>query len=323
MTEFGLIERYFAPLSEAAPGAMMLRDDAALIPGRAGVDTVCTADMLVAGVHFLADDPPADIARKMLRVNLSDLAAMGAEPHGYLLSIAFPAAPEAAWMEAFSAALAEDQARFRVTLLGGDTVSTSGPLTLNVTALGHVPHGQALTRGGARPGDRVAVSGTVGDAGLALLHLLGRVEPFAAEVAEPLMARLRRPEPRLALGRRLRGVASACLDLSDGLFADLGHIAEVSGVAIVLDASSVPFSPAARRVLADRPELLGAAISGGDDYELAFTIPAGTEAALAGIAAECGVELTAIGVVESGQGVRVRGADGQDMALGSGGWRHF
>ncbi len=221
-SEFDLIAKLFAPLSKSAPGAFGLTDDAAVIAPLPGHELVMTTDALVEGVHFRSDDPPDTIAKKALRVNLSDLAAKGAEAIGYLLAISLPKRLDMPWMEAFVRGLGDDQARFGVSLHGGDTTSTPGPLTLAVTAFGSVPAGHMTRRNGARAGDLVFVSGTIGDAGAGLHNAK----------SDYLVNRYRVPEPRMALGRALRGIASASLDVSDGLLADLGHIAQTSEVKI-------------------------------------------------------------------------------------------
>ncbi|MDF2781719.1 MAG: thiL, partial [Geminicoccaceae bacterium] len=264
--EFAFIAERLRPLAAGSPGALDLADDAALLDPPAGSELVLTKDAMVAGVHFLPDDPPGDIARKLLRVNLSDLAAMGAAPLGYLLALIRPKATAEDWLAEFCRGLAEDQATFGIGLLGGDTVSTPGPLALSLTALGHVPRGAALRRGGAKPGDDIWASGTLGDAALGLKVLQGELEAAPA-VGAQLVERYRLPQPRLALGQTLRGLASAALDVSDGLLADLGHILETSAVGAEIHAAALPLSPAARAL----PGVREAALAGGDDYELLFT----------------------------------------------------
>jgi thiamine-monophosphate kinase len=319
--EFERIRRFFAPL--AAPGALGLRDDAALIDGPDAEQYVLTADAIVEGVHFRSDDPPAQVAQKLLRVNLSDLAAKGAVPVGYLLVTALPRERDEAWLEAFASGLAADQASFGIGLLGGDSTATDGPATLAVTALGRVAFGRAVLRSGARPGDGVYVSGTLGDAALGLLALRGQLTGIAAEAQDFLAGRYRLPQPRLTLGHRLVGIAHAMMDVSDGLVADLGHIAEASGVGAVIEAALLPLSPAARAIVAAEPLRLSAALSGGDDYELLFTAAAAADAALTVLADELGLPLTRIGRIEAGSGVEVLDEKGGLLAVPVAGYRHF
>jgi thiamine-monophosphate kinase len=323
--EFELIAHYFAPLAEGAPGAQGLLNDAAVFDSSAGDSLVVTLDAMVEGVHFLPEDPPELIGRKLLRVNLSDLAAMGALPRGYLLAAAFPKDIDEAWIGAFTAGLAEDQEAFGVMLYGGDTVSTPGPLTLSLTAFGEVPKGQALSRATARAGDDVYVSGTIGDGALGLDALRGGLSALSEVERAALAVRYRLPEPRLALGRRLAesGLATAAIDVSDGLMADLGHIAAVSRVAAEIVAETVPLSQAGRAALASDPALLSALLTGGDDYELLFTAQPERAGDLAELARQLDLPLTRIGHVTGGSGVRALDAAGQDMGLSGVGWSHF
>lgn len=315
--EFERIRRFFAPLAGAA--GLGLTDDAALI--RAGIgDLVITTDALVAGVHFIGDEPADLIARKALRVNLSDLAAMGAEPEGYTLALALPHHLDDAWLGCFAEGLAADQAEYAITLIGGDTVATPGPLTLSITALGRVPAEQMLRRSGARPGDVVAVTGTIGDAALGL-DLLQRRLALDPASSGFLIGRYRLPRPRTALGPKLRGLASAALDVSDGLAADLGHIAAASGVRIVIDADRVPLSDAARTARANGASV-ERILAGGDDYELALTFSPGRSETIFMLAEAIAVPLTRIGRVEVGQGVHILDCEGQAIRLGCEGYRH-
>ena len=313
--EFELIAELFAPLTRGVPAALGLQDDAALIRPRAGHEFVVTSDGLVEGVHFRAADPPDTIARKALRVNLSDLAAKGAEPIGYFLTLMLPQDRSFAWIKAFAEGLAGDGERFEIPLLGGDTTSTPGPLALSLTALGSVPRGRMIQRSGARAGDLVFVSGTIGDAGAGL-------ELAQAAKSEPadLIARYRVPEPRLGLGRALRGVASAGLDVSDGLIADLGHLAEVSGVGIVVEAELLPLAPAVRNLWGQEAAVRAAVC--GDDYELAFTVPAARRARVLAAAKAAHTAVAEIGWVEAGAEVRLL-AQGRPQKLAQKGWRHF
>jgi len=282
-----------------------------------------TADALVAGVHFLADDPPDLVARKMLRVNLSDLAAMGAAPLGYLMTTALPAACDEAWLAGFAEGLAADQAAFGISLLGGDSVATPGPATLSVTAIGSVPAERAVRRGGAVPGDLIYVSGTIGDAALGLRALRGELAGLDGTQRSFLVDRYHLPQPRLALGEGLVGVAHAMLDISDGLIGDLNHLCAVSGVSAVLEAARVPLSPAVRAALTRDPALLAPVLGGGDDYELVFTAPRAAEPALAALAAALALPITMIGRIEAGSGVRVIDETGRNIALAASGYRHF
>jgi thiamine-monophosphate kinase len=274
-------------------------------------------------VHFLPDDPADQVAQKLLRVNLSDLAAKGARPFGYLLMTALPKTRDEAWLAAFAAGLAADQARFGIGLLGGDSVATPGPTTLAVTALGLIAAGRTVLRGGARAGDRVYVSGTLGDAALGLMVAKGGLRGLAPPARDFLLDRFRLPQPRLTLGPRLVGLATAMMDISDGLVADLGHICAVSGVGATVEAAALPLSPAARDAVAADPALLAAVLGGGDDYELLFTAPLTADAALAALARELGLPVTAIGRIAAGQGVVVRDATGTAIAVPVAGYEHF
>jgi thiamine-monophosphate kinase len=267
--EFQSIAELLAPL--AGPEAAGLLDDAAFIPARVGYDLVVTKDALVEGVHFLPGTPADRVARKLLRVNLSDLAAKGADPFGYLLAVAWPAAWGQDSRRAFARGLAEDQARFGLKLLGGDTVSTPGPMTASITALGYAPTGRAVRRRGAKPGDQLFVSGTIGDGWLGLRAARDGSDLTVARAA--LIARYELPEPRLSLSGLLRAHASAALDVSDGLIADVDHLANASGVGVRLHLDRLPLSTGAGLWLGsqhDRGLALERLAAGGDDYEIAF-----------------------------------------------------
>ncbi|MGN6517692.1 MAG: thiamine-phosphate kinase [Rhizomicrobium sp.] len=321
--EFELIAKLFAPLSAHAPGAYGLTDDAAAFHPAAGEDVVVTADLLSEGVHFRGDDPPALIAKKALRVNLSDLAAKGAVAQGYLLSLALPQDWTTSWMESFARGLAEDQEQFSVSLWGGDTTATRAALTIAITAFGTVPAGTMVRRNGAKPGDRVFVSGTIGDGGGGLDVLSGkRIQGSPAE-RNALAERYQLPTPRLALGRALRGVATAMLDISDGLLADLGHIADTSRVGIAVDAALVPLSGAYRSVIGHDEKAVLGAVTAGDDYELAFTAPEAARGAVAQAAAATGTAVTEIGSAIAGRGVTLLGGDGREIPAPRKGYRHF
>jgi len=308
--EFGEIARLFRPLTGGAPGAFDLLDDAAIVPQRAGCDLVVTKDAIVEGVHFPAGEAPDLVARKLVRVNLSDLAAKTAEPFGCFLAVAWPARfgePERA---AFARGLGDDLQAFGVALLGGDTVSTPGPFTASLTAMGWVPSGGMVRRAGARAGDILAVSGTIGDGALGLAALRGEVEDVDGWFA----SRYRLPTPRLEHRDVLRAQARAAADVSDGLVADAGHIARASCLRVMLDLERIPLAPAARRWLhaqTDRDAALLRLATGGDDYEIVCAF---------GASAPDG--FTAIGGFSAGAGVEAR-IDGRPVAVARGGWRHF
>ena len=311
--EFALIARHFRPL--AGPGALDLRDDAAVLSPPPGRDLVITADAMVGGVHFLPDDPPDLVGRKLLRVNLSDLAAKGAVPIGYLMTVSTPHDTQDAWYAGFAAGLAQDQREYGVTLLGGDTTSTPGPISLSLTILGHVAPGQMVQRAGARPGDGIWVTGTVGDGALGLAVAQGRLQ----DPSGFLLGRYRLPQPRVGLA--VAGIASAGMDVSDGLVQDLGHLCRAGGVAAEIDAALVPLSPPAREA---GPDWLATCLTGGDDYEVLLAVPSQCEAALQAAAQSAGMAVTRIGAFRAGPPqVKVRGPDGAPMALRTGGWSHF
>jgi thiamine-monophosphate kinase len=311
--EFTLIARHFAPL--AGDAGLGLLDDAAVFTPPAGREMVVTADAMVAGVPLPPGDPPRMIGQKLLRVNLSDIAAMGATPFGYLLSLSAPRGTEEAWLAAFAEGLAADQRAFGISLLGGDTTSTPGPLTLSVTMLGHVAPGQAWRRSGAQAGDGLWVTGTIGDGVLGLAAVRG-------DLADPdgsLAMRYRLPQPRLGLG--LHGVVHAAMDISDGLIQDAGHMARASGVALCIETARVPVSAAGR---AAGPQFVQSGVAGGDDYELLLAVPPSNEAALLREAAAADVAVTRIGRFSAGApDVTGIGADGEAVTLGGGGWSHF
>lgn len=326
--EFDLIARYFAPLAKDFPGALGLEDDAALVDVPAGRRLVVTMDTVVAGVHFLPDDPPDAIARKLMRVNLSDLAAKGAQPYACLMAISLPAQSDEAWLRAFAGGLAADVAEFAMPLIGGDTTATPGPLTLSLTALGLVGDGTGtepgpVLRSGAMPGDRVFVSGTIGDGYLGLQAVRGDLADLPDRLRAYLLGRYRLPTPRLALGRRLAGVVHAAADVSDGLIADLGHICHASGVGAEIRAAMVPMSDAARVAAARAPALLAKLLSGGDDYELVFTADPAASDRIAEIARAVGVPITGIGSIVPGDRVTVTDADAMGLVLQTAGYRHF
>jgi thiamine-monophosphate kinase len=270
---------------------------------------------MVAGVHFLPDDPPDLVARKLLRTNLSDLAAMGADPFGYLMTVSTPRDTPESWFAAFAAGLAADQTEFAISLLGGDTTSTPGPVSLSLTILGTVLPGHALRRTGARPGDGIWVTGTIGDGALGLLAAQGKL----GDPGGYLAGRYRLPRPRLSLGRTLHGIAHAAMDISDGLIQDAGHLCRAAGLAAEIDASAVPLSPQARHA-----NMLERCLTGGDDYELLLAIPSAHETALRDAARAAGIPVTRVGTFRPGPPhVTTTAPDGTTMRLEKGGWSHF
>lgn len=325
--EFEIIARFLAPLSEGEPGAFGLTDDAAVLAIAEGRELVVTTDTLVAGVHFPSDTAPYAVAVRALAVNLSDLAAMGAEPRAYFLSLGVPkdGGIDETWLGAFAKGLADMQRRHRISLAGGDTVAVPGPLVLTVTALGSVIAGQAIRRSGARPGDLVCVSGTIGDAALGLRALKGGLSGLVRESRQFLIDRFDGPQPRVALGAALRGVATAALDISDGLAADLGHLCAQSRVSATVRIDDIPLSQAARSALKGEHGLLGPCVlGGGDDYELVFTVPPDKADQAHQAGERAGTAVSVIGAVEAGAGaVRFLDGDGHEVVPLHAGYRHF
>lgn len=318
--EFARIARFFAPL--ALPGGLNLRDDVALIAGRRGEQYVLKTDAIVEGIHFFADDPAADVARKLLRVNLSDLAAKGAIPVGYLLTMALPKSRNDRWLAAFSRGLAADRRKYRIGLFGGDSVATRGPTVLSLAAIGRVAQGRAILRTGARPGDVVYVSGTLGDAAFGLAAIKGRLPRVSRAARHYLERRYRLPEPRLGFGRRLTEIAHAAADISDGLVADLGHVCTASAVGAIIETARLPLSAAARSVVARSPRWIRSALIHGDDYEIVFTAPPRAAGHVVAAARAACVRVTAVGRIVAGRGVRVLDAKGRPLRLSRAGYRH-
>jgi thiamine-monophosphate kinase len=331
--EFALIAGLFAPLAAGYSDAYGLTDDVAYLdvsgrdPGggrlRRGEELVVKTDAIVATVHFLADDPPDLVARKLLRVNLSDLAAKGARPLVYTLAVMLPREVDLGWLERFAAGLRADQDEFGVMLVGGDMNATPGPSAFSLTILGAIPAGQRLLRSAAVVGDAVFMSGTLGDGALGLRALHGEFAELAKDERGYLAGRYRLPLPRLALGRRLRGSIHAAMDISDGLLGDLGHIAKASKAGGLIEVERLPLSPPARKLLERAPALLKTVLTGGDDYELLFTAPPEAEAALAAIGLELDIPVTRVGAIVAGKGVRVLGRGGREIRLSRSGYRHF
>ena len=327
MGEDDLIQRTFAPLAAGFPGAFGLRDDCAVLAPPAGHDLVLTTDAVAEGVHFLAGDGAHDIAWKALAVNVSDLIAKGAQPIAYLLSLSFPDEPERAWLDAFASGLAEAQTAFSISLAGGDTDRRPGPLSVTIAAFGSVPHGRMVRRDGARAGDRLFVSGTIGDSALGLKMRLdaGLAAALGLDAARagPLLACYLRPQPPLALAPHILEFASAAMDISDGLIKDCGRLARVSGVAAHIEGARVPLSASARAVISADPDLFRTVVTGGDDYQVLAAVAADRAGAFRAAATVVGVVVTEIGELAEGTGVSVTALDGQPMVFEAGGWDHF
>ena len=327
LDEFELIARYFAPLATDA-GALGLRDDAAVLRPPESQEIVLSCDTIVEGVHFLKGDPPESIGHKALAVNLSDLAAKGARPYVYLLALALPEEPSPAWLEAFASGLGTLQSRVGIALVGGDTTRIPGPLSITVTALGLVPQGHAVLRLGAKRGDQLYVTGTIGDAYLGLRVLekpaLGRDWGFSEDDLTSVVERYRRPQPHTDLAVTMRNFAQAAIDVSDGLVGDIGKLASVSHVGALIEASRVPFSPAAEKALRREPQLLAALLTAGDDYEIVVAVPAASAAAFEAEAKARGAAVTPIGRFEAPEaGLRVLDGDGRPLELKRTGYSHF
>ena len=321
VNEFELIARFFSRPPRAPSVHLGVGDDAALLAPSPGCELAISVDMLVGGRHFFADVDPAKLGHKALAVNLSDMAAMGATPKWALLAGALPDS-DVAWLTAFTRGFYALAEAHEVELVGGDT--TRGPLNLCVTILGEVPNGQALTRAGAKPGDDIYVSGELGDAALALAAMTGRTQ-FDGDAFTAARARLETPMPRVALGIALRGIASAALDVSDGLVGDLGHILERSGVGATVELRAVPRSTTLAHLLggAQRELALECLLAGGDDYELCFTAPCAAAARIATIAGDIVLPLTRIGTITEGSGLVVRDEDGAPLSAMPCAFDHF
>ncbi len=321
-----LIARHFKPLARH-PGAFNLEDDAAVLRIPPRHEVVLKTDAIVEGIHFFANDPADAVARKALRVNLSDLAAKGAKPVGFLVSIALPRGVGDRWLAEFSRGLAMDAERYGCPLMGGDTDRTHGPITVSVAAFGTLPSGSMVRRRGAKVGDRIVVSGTIGDAalGLRLRQAPAKAKRWQLTKAmrKHLVARYLLPQPRNALAEALRTHASAAMDISDGLVGDLAKLCRTSGVGAEIDAARVPLSHAARQALSIDRSLMEPILTGGDDYEIVATVARRDLAALLRKARAAGVALTEIGEVVKGQGLRVLGPDGKVMAFKRAAFSHF
>ena len=320
-SEFDVIKRHFSPLASGDAGALGLLDDAAVLDVPTGQQLVVTTDALVAGVHFLETLSPEDIAHKVVGVNLSDLAAMGAKPRAVFLAAQFPQGTDEDWIAAFARGLGDALAQSGAVLMGGDTVATPGPLAFTLTALGFANNGSILSRAAAQAGDDVYVTGTIGDGALGLLCHTGKLIEDAF-----LKQRYARPQPRFDFGHVLAmsDLARACVDISDGLVADVGHICEASNLGAVIEAARVPLSESARTAVAANAALINVVLAGGDDYELAFTAAPENAAAIDALAQQKGLRVTRVGRMQMGMAtVQTLDEDGQTLDLGRGGYTHL
>lgn len=323
--EDSLIARYFKPLA-TNPGAFALVDDAAILSS-SGEDIVVTTDAVVEGVHYLATDPPDTIARKALRVNLSDLAAKGAAPAGFVLTLALRS-KEDAWLRPFADALGEDARTFACPLLGGDTVSTPGPQMISITAFGRVPKGRMIGRTGARPGDVILVTGTIGDAALGLDMLTGGAAATALAsdpaAGDALISRYRIPQPRNVLAQAVRDHATAAMDVSDGLAGDLTKLCAASGVSATVNVASVPLSAAAAGLVARNAICVETLLAGGDDYEVLCTVSPALSDTMIAAGRAMDLAVTAIGTIVAGhERPRFLDRQGQALALTRLSYSHF
>jgi thiamine-monophosphate kinase len=325
LTEDELIAGFFAPL--AGEGGLGLRDDAALLRPRDGHEIVLTVDAVVAGVHFLADDPPAAIAHKALAVNISDLAAKGAEPAGFLLTLALPDGWTEPWLERFRDGLADTARGFACPLLGGDTVRSAGALWISITAVGEVPAGAMVRRISARPGHRICVTGTIGDAALGLALHRGAADTAISRLppddARYLVDRYLYPRPRLVVAKTLRRHAAAAMDVSDGLAGDLAKMMRASGTSAEVEMDRIPLSPAARAAVAAEPGLMDRLVTGGDDYEILCAVPDDRLAGFLEETAALGAPATVIGTVTAGEALPVFRSAGAERRYAHGAYHHF
>jgi thiamine-monophosphate kinase len=322
--ETELIQTYLAPLAAGAPGAFGLKDDAALIKIEPGFDLVVSTDPVIAGVHFFADDAPRDIAWKALAVNVSDLVAKGAEPFAYTMALAFPEAPRRDWMAAFCAGLQEAQTAFGCTLVGGDTDKTTGPLSVGITAFGKIPVGKLVRRNGARVGDHVFITGTIGDSALGLkLRRTPDALKLDDEYRRFLLSRYLRPMPRLAMATVLRLYASAALDVSDGLLKDAAHLAAGADASLEIASVGIPLSPAARAAVGLDAGLIQDTATGGDDYEILCAVAPENRQPFCQGAAHARMLVSELGILERGSGVTLLLPNGAAFVSRNTGYDHF
>jgi thiamine-monophosphate kinase len=321
-SEDSLIARFFKPLV-THPGALGLTDDAAFITPPSGCDLVLQTDAIIGGVHFFSDDDASAVAQKALRVNLSDLAAKGARPLGFLLSLALPNEVSGDWLEDFAEGLGKDIKTFECPLFGGDTDRTPGPIMVSIAMFGALPEGTMVRRAGAKPGDLVFVSGTIGDGALGLALRKGAEWKLSPAQRNHLNSRYLLPQPRNALAEAVRTHASASMDISDGLVGDLTKLCRVSQVGAEIFVEQVPLSDAARAVVAVDAPMLETALTGGDDYEIICTVPEAKSESFRAAAKAASIPVTEIGRIKSGEGVKFAGRDGKSLIFKHGSFSHF
>ncbi len=317
-----LIARFFKPIA-TDPGALGLADDAAFIKPPAGCDLVLKTDAIIGGVHFFPEDAAQSVAGKALRVNLSDLAAKGAKPLGFLLSLALPKDVGDDWLASFAEGLRSDAVLFGCPLFGGDTDRTSGPIAISIAMFGSVPHGSMVRRAGAKAGDRVFVSGSIGDAALGLRLRKGAPWTLTDAQRRHLLSRYLLPQPRNALSEAVRTHASSAMDVSDGLAGDFAKLCRASQVAAEIEVARIPFSEAARAALGADPIMLETALTGGDDYEIVCTVPAAKADGFRNAAKAAGVPVTQIGEIKTGEGACFLAAGGKPLAFKRASFSHF
>ena len=323
LSEFELIDTLLKPLAVNAPGEFALSDDAAVLPeSPAGAALVMTKDALAIGIHMLVDDPPGDMARKALRVNLSDLASMGAKPIGFFMALCIGRDTDEVFLKEFISGLAEDVEEFSIPLMGGDIIRQDGPFIVTITAVGSVKKEDVLRRSLAKPGDSLWVSGTVGDGALGLLAARGELPSLSAAHQDFLSNRYHVPQPRIETGLSLAGLVRACIDVSDGLVADVGHMCKASGVGCRIEQSAIPLSPAATELLQSDVDVWSTILTGGDDYELAFAVPAERESQITDLMRSGPIRLTRIGLFQSGVDANVVDANGVGVQFETLGFQH-
>lgn len=315
-----MVQQYFRPLTMGREEAGALCDDAAVFSVPEGMDLVVSSDTLNSGTHFLHDELPQNVAHKALRVNLSDMAAMGATPIAYQMNLAFAKQPDEAWVKAFSEALLADNERFNVFCSGGDTTVSEGSLLISITIFGYVPKGQAVKRSGAEDGDLLVVTGPIGRAAVGVKSLLGIIE---LDDPSPFLEVCHKPEPRVALSSAIVKYAKAAIDISDGLIADVSHLCEASGCAADVELKDIPFTDETATLIENGVVRLEKLLTGGDDYEIAMAVAPDDLDALTAEAKACGITLSVIGCFKKGEGLRVLGDEGKELEFESSGWTHF